>query len=343
MPSQPTLVSKPVGPIGYGLMGLTWRANPQPAEESYEAMSTALSLGANFWNGGELYGPPERHSCHILKEYFTRYPDHADKVVLSIKGGCKPGSLEPDGSRANVRRSVEDCLKILDGTKKIDIFQCARVDPNTPIEDTIKALAGLVNEGKIGGIGLSEVKASTIERAHAVHPIAAVEVEVSLFGALDILKNGVAKTCAKLGIPIVAYSPLGRGALAGEGVRRNADIPEGDFRKHLPKFQDDVLEQNNRLVDEVDKLAERKGVTKPQIALAWVRQLTGRTIEMDGDKVTLGTVIPIPGATKVERIKENSKLVELTDEEFDEIAGVFESNPVKGDRYPKYAMHLVEG
>ncbi|KIW52289.1 hypothetical protein PV05_07938 [Exophiala xenobiotica] len=343
MSSQPTLVSKPVGPIGYGLMGLTWRPNPQPASESYEAMSTALSLGANFWNGGEIYGTPDRHSCHLLKEYFTLYPDHADKVVLSIKGGCKPGSLEPDGSPANVRRSVEDCLKILDGTKKIDIFQCARVDPNTAIEDTIKALAELVREGKIGGIGLSEVKASTIERAHAVHPIAAVEVEVSLFGALDILKNGVAKTCAKLGIPIVAYSPLGRGALAGDGVRRNADIPEGDFRKAMPRFQDDVLEQNNRMVDEVAKLAERKGVTKSQIAIAWVRQLTGRTIDMDGEKVTLGTVIPIPGATKVERIKENSKLVELTDEEMDEIADVLKSNPVKGDRYPKFAMHLVEG
>ncbi|KAJ9632877.1 hypothetical protein H2204_007607 [Knufia peltigerae] len=341
--SKPTLVSKPVGPIGYGLMGLTWRPTPQPAEQSYEAMAKALDLGANFWNGGEIYGSPRRHSCHLLKEYFTLHPDHADRVVISIKGGCKPGTIEPDGSRENVRRSVEDCLEILDGTKKIDIFECARVDPNVPIEDTVGHLAELVKEGKIGGIGLSEVKASTIERAHAVHPIAAVEVEVSLFGSTDILRNGVAKTCARLGIPIVAYSPLGRGALTGEGVRKNADIPDGDFRKHMPKFQDDVLEQNNRVVDEVGKLAEKKGVTRPQIAIAWVRQLSGRTIDLNGEKVTLGTVIPIPGATKIERIEENTKLVELTDDEMKEIADILKSNPVAGDRYPKAGMHLADG
>ncbi|KIW13084.1 hypothetical protein PV08_08271 [Exophiala spinifera] len=343
--TQPTLLSKPIGPIGYGLMGLTWRPNPQPAEESYKAMETALSKGANFWNGGEIYGSPQRHSCHLLKEYFTLHPEHADKVVLSIKGGCKPGTIEPDGSRENVRRSVEDCLEILDGTKKIDIFECARVDPAVPIEDTVGYLAELVREGKIGGIGLSEVKASTIERAHAVHPIAVVEVEVSLFGAQQIFANGVARTCARLGIPIVAYSPLGRGALTGPGVRRNADIPEGDFRRFMPRFQDDVLEQNNRLVDEVGRLAEKKGVTRPQIAIAWVRQLSGRTVELDGsgEKVTLGTVIPIPGATKVERVEENTKLVELTDDEMEEIAHILRSNPVLGDRYHKHGMALVDG
>lgn len=339
--SSISLISKPVGPIGYGLMGLTWRPVPQPATDSYSALSTALAQGANFWNGGELYGTPERHSCHLLKEYFTLRPQDADKVVLSIKGGLVPGQMKADGSAKNVRRSVEDCLSVLDGTKSIDIFECARVDVNTPLEETIGTLAELVKEGKIGGIGLSEVKASTIERAHAIHPIAAVEVELSLW-ATDILENGIAATCAKLGIPIVAYSPLSRGALTGEIVRKNADIPDGDVRKHFPKFQDDVLEFNNRVVDEVQKLADRKGVTKGQIAIAWVRSLSGRTITTDdGEEVTLGTIIPIPGATKSERIVENSKLIDLSDEEMKEIAAILKENPVRGDRYNKHGMASV--
>lgn len=343
MSNTVTLLDKPVGPIGYGLMGLTWRPNPQPAEDSYKAMSTALEHGANFWNGGELYGKPERHSCHLLNEYFTLHPEHADKVVLSIKGGLVPGQMQPDGSAQNVRRSVEDCLKVLGGKKTVDIFECARVDHKVPIEDTVKALAELVQEGKIGGIGLSEVKASTIERAHAVHPIAAVEVELSLWST-DILRNGVAATCAKLGIPVVAYSPLGRGALTGDIVRRNADIPEGDVRKHMPKYQDDVLEHNNRIVEEVAKLAERKGVTRGQIALAWVRQLSNRTITTeDGQQLTLGTIIPIPGATKPERVIENSKLIDLSDQEMQEIAEILKKHPVKGDRYHKAGMAHVEG
>ena len=344
MANTVTLVSKPIGPIGYGLMGLTWRPEPQPAEESYKAMSTAFEHGATFWNGGELYGRPDRHSCHLLNEYFKLHPEQAEKIVLSIKGGLVPGQMQPDGSAQNVRRSVEDCLKVLDGTKTIDIFECARVDHNVPIETTIKALAELVKEGKIGGIGLSEVKASTIERAAAIHPIAAVEVELSLWST-DILRNGVAATCARLNIPVVAYSPLGRGALAGDNIiRKNSDLPEGDMRRHYPKYQDDVLEHNNRIVEEVAKLAKDKGVTRGQIALAWVRGLSGRTItNEDGQELKLGTIIPIPGATRPERVVENSKLVDLSDAEMKEIAEILKKNPVKGDRYPKAGMAHAEG
>ena len=335
MAASTKLVGKPVGSIGYGLMGLTWRPNPQPASDSFKAMSTALAHGANFFNGGELYGPPERHSCHLLNEYFKEHPQDADKVVLSIKGGLVPGQMKPDGSAKNLRRSVEDCLKVLGGTKSIDIFECARLDHDTPLEETVGALAELVKEGKIGGIGLSEVKASTIERANAIHPIAGVEVEVSIW-TTDILRNGIAATCAKLDIPIIAYSPLSRGALAGETIRSNADIPEGDFRKISPRFQDDVLEYNNQIVDEVQKLADRKGVTKAQIAIAWVRSLSGRTITTeDGQQIKLGTIIPIPGATKPERVIENTKMVELSDDEMEEIAEILKKNPVKGHRYPE--------
>lgn len=332
--SQPTLCDKQVGPIGYGLMGLTWRHDPPPSAASIEVMKTALELGANNWNGGELYGTLERHSCHLLNEYFTKYPEDASKVVLSIKGGLIPGKMVNDGSDANVRRSVEDCLRVLDGKKSIDIFECARQDARVPVEETMKALDTLRREGKIGGIGLSEVREETIRRAAAVAPIAAVELELSLW-ATDILENGIAAACGELDIPIIAYSPLCRGALTETGVRRNADLPAHDFRKHLPKFQDDVLEYNNKITDEVGKLAQRKGCTKAQVAIAWVRQLSYSTLPT-GQK--LGLIIPLPGASSVERVRENTKIVELTEEEMTELMDVVKQNPTKGERYHTAAL-----
>lgn len=176
-------------------------------------MRTALSLGANAWNGGELYGKAERNSLHLLNEYFTKYPEDAEKVVLSIKGGCIPNTLTPDGSKEGVKRSIDECLKVLDGKKFLDLFECARVDPKVPIEDTISYIAEYVKAGKLGGISLSEVNASSIRRAHKVHPIAAVEVEISLW-TTGPLENGILETCGELGIPVIAYSPLGRGFLA---------------------------------------------------------------------------------------------------------------------------------
>jgi pyridoxine 4-dehydrogenase len=175
-------------------------------------MHAAHSLGAVFWNGGEFYGPPSRNSLHLLNEYFSKYPGDADQVVLSIKGGAVPSGLVPDSSKANVIRSIDDCLKVLDGKKFLDLFECARLDGKTPLEETIGAIADYVKAGKIGGISLSEVSAATIRKAHAIHPVSAVEVEFSLFST-DILTNGVAKACAELGITVVAYSPLGRGFL----------------------------------------------------------------------------------------------------------------------------------
>ena len=220
-------------------------------------MQTALAEGANFWNGGEFYGTPDYNSMHLLKRYFTENPAHADKVVLSIKGGIKMPEMRPDGTEEGVRRSVDNVLNGLGGTKFLDMFECARVDPDTPIETTIAALAKYVQAGKIGGISLSEVKAETIRRAAKVHPIAAVEVEFSLW-ATDILENGVAAACAEHNIPLIAYSPLGRGFLTGE-IKKPEDIPEGDFRKHLPRFQPDVFDQNLELVTELEELAARKG------------------------------------------------------------------------------------
>lgn len=168
-------------------------------------MKTAVDNGSNCWNGGMFYGPPTANSLHLLNAYFTKYPDDADKVVISIKGPVA-------GDESSVRRSVDECLRVLDGKKHLDIFECARVDPKTPIEETVRVLGQYIKEGKLGGISLDGTEAEPIRRAAAVHKIACVEVEFSLF-ALEITHNGVAETCAELGIPIVAYSPLGRGFL----------------------------------------------------------------------------------------------------------------------------------
>ena len=175
-------------------------------------MRAALEAGANFWNGGEIYGTPERNSLHLLNEYFTKYPSDADKVVLSIKGGLKQGFRESGGSEANIKRSIDECLRVLEGKKFLDLFECARVDKKVPIEDTIGYIKKYVDAGKIGGISLSEVRADTIRRAAKVAKIAAVEVEFSLW-VTDILGNGISQACAELDIPIVAYSPIGHGFL----------------------------------------------------------------------------------------------------------------------------------
>jgi pyridoxine 4-dehydrogenase len=338
-----------IGIIGYGLMGLTWRPEHLLVdnETAFTAMSTALSLGANFWDGGEFYGTVDRNSCHLLADYFTAHSEAASKVVLSIKGGAAVGSFEPDSSEANLRRSVNDCLTALRGTKSIDLYQCARVDPNYSIEETMTVLGKLVQEGLIRGIGLSEVRATTISRAAKIHPIVAVEVELSLFST-HILRNGIAVTCAKLGIPIVAYSPLGRGALAGNTIRKKADLPEGDRRRGMPRFQDDVLEWNARLVDAVDEFAKKRGYTKAQVAIGWVRGLSGRTLELmdeNGQKVqcTLGSIVPIPGATREERVRENLTPVTLNDDEVDELTRLAFELAARGDRYPAAMQKHIDG
>ncbi|KAK3071371.1 hypothetical protein LTR53_008750 [Teratosphaeriaceae sp. CCFEE 6253] len=256
-------------------------------------MKAALEQGANFWDG---------------------YPEDTDKVVLSIKGAL--GTAGPTGSPKAIRASVDEAVKVLGGIKTIDVFEMARVDPNVPIETSIRALADLVQEGKIKGIGLSEVSATTIRRAHAVHLVAAVEVELSLFTP-DPLRNGIARTCRELGIPMIAYSPIGRGQISSE-LRKLDDLPKDDFRRMKPRFSAEAFEQNFRIVQAVEKLAGRKGVSTAQVAIAWaVRQ----------------GAIPIPGSTKLERVSLNSRAVALTDQDMAELQGIMECHPVAGERY----------
>ena len=318
-----TLAGEPVASTGFGLMGLTWRQNPVSQSQAFDAMKAALDNGANFWNGGELYGTPERNSLHLLREYFEKYPSDAKKVVISIKGGLEKGGMKPDGRPENVRRSIDECLTQLAGTKKLDLFECARVDPQTPIEITIRTANEYVQAGKLGGISLSECSEDTIRRAAKVAKISAVEVEYSLW-AQEIEDNGVLKACGELGIPIVAYSPLGRGFLTGQVKSRN-DLAEDDHRLHLPRFSEENFPKNLDLIHQLEKLAERKKCTPGQVGIAWVKAQS----ERDGNPV----IIPIPGATTVERVKENLVDVELSENDLKEIDSILASTEIHGDRY----------
>lgn len=166
-------------------------------------MRASLEAGCNFWNAGEIYGTAEYNSLHLLERYFTKYPEDAEKVVLSIKGGFDHKAGAPDGTPEGINKSIDNCLKLLNGKKSIDIFEMARVDKKTPFEITYKALEKCVQEGKIGGIALSEVGAASINKAASITKIVAVEVEVSLWST-DIFTNGIAKACVDNSIPIVA-------------------------------------------------------------------------------------------------------------------------------------------
>lgn len=330
--SSVKIAGQKVHTTGYGMMGLTWRQQPQPQAKSIATMRGALASGANFWNGGEFYGTPEQNSLHLLNEYFTQFPDDAEKVVISIKGGMGADGM-PDGSPEGTKRSIENCLRILDGKKKLDIWEAARVDPKTPIEITMRAAAEFVKAGKIGGVALSECSADTIRRAAKVTKIEAVEVEYSLW-ATEIKDNGVADACKELGIPIVAYSPLGRGFLTGQ-IRKFEDIPEGDFRRMVPRFQPGAFEKNFKLVEELEKIANKKGCTPGQAGIAYVKAQSGK----DG----MPLLIPIPGATTKERVEENMVDVELSKEEVKEIDELMASIEVEGGRYPDFLSGLNYG
>jgi len=235
-----------------------------------------------------------------------------------VKGCFDRAAARAFNDVEGVRASIEYCLKTLDGKCRIDLFQAARGDPGIPIEVTVSAIAQYVKAGKVGCIGLSECSASTIRKASAVHPVGAVEVELSLFETSN-LTNGVADACKELGIPIIAYSPLSRGFLTGQ-LRRYQDLDEQDFRRAFPRFQPDVFDDNLLLVKEVEEIAARKGCSVVQVALSWVA----------AQSQTIGVpVVPIPGASAVSRVEENMKQVKLTEQELRQIDEVLRKMRLK--------------
>lgn len=315
------IAGREIGSTGFGLMGFTWRANPTPHEEAFKTLKAALAQGMNFWNGGEFYGTPENNSMTLLAAYFKKYPEDADKVVLSMKGASPINGW--DGSTAGIRGSMDNILSQLKGRKKVDVFECARRDPNVSQAETFAALQEYVDRGLLGAISLSEVRADTIHEAVKLTKVAFVEVELSLFST-DVLTNGVAAACAQYSIPLVAYSPIGRGILSGR-FKTQADVPAEIA--HWPRFSAENFEHNLSLVNFVSDLAARKGCTPAQLAISWTRCLSKH-------RPNSPVIVPIPGSTTVTRVEENARFVELTEAEMHEIDAILAKFEAKGDRYP---------
>ncbi|KAK3397619.1 NADP-dependent oxidoreductase domain-containing protein [Sordaria brevicollis] len=329
---MPVIQGKQIGNIGFGLMGLTWRPSKLSDDEIFAVIKAALDAGCNYFNGGEFYGPPDHNSLTVLKRYYDKYPEDVDRILLNVKGCMLPGLVGCASSPEGVRDSIENSVRMIGGKGRIDQFEAARKDPNVDIEVTMKAMAEHVEAGDIRGIALSEVSAKTIRKAAKVAKITAVEVELSIWNT-DPLENGVLEACAELDIPVIAYSPLGKGFLTGQ-VKSFDDIPEGDFRKVLPRFQPGNFETNLRLVRKVEELAARKGCTPAQFAINWILAISRRP--------GMPTIVPIPGASSPERVRENAVEMELTEEDMAEVEKIQKDFAPVGDRYHKHGMELLD-
>ncbi|KJZ77413.1 hypothetical protein HIM_03137 [Hirsutella minnesotensis 3608] len=328
---MPTIVGKQVGPIGFGLMGMTARKDPLPDEVCFAAIKAALECGCNYLNGGEFYGPPDNNSLTLLRKYLQKYPEDADKFVLNLKGSLD-AKLSPTGDRASVTASVENVLNIVSPVKFVDQYEPARKDSKVDFEkDTLSTIEPYVKSGKIGGLALSEVDAKTIRSAAKSFKITAVELELSLFHTAP-LTNGILEACAELQIPVLASSPLSRGFLSGQ-LKSPKDIPDGDFRKWMPRFQEDTFHKNLELVSKVEALAKKKGCTPSQIAINWLLSISKRP--------GMPTVIPIPGSSNPERIRENATIVDLSVQDLAEIDEILASFTPVGERYPPSHMKDV--
>ncbi|MFI5009122.1 MAG: aldo/keto reductase [Solirubrobacterales bacterium] len=315
-----------VSEIGLGCMGMSAFYGATDEGEATRTIHRALELGCNFLDTSDMYGP---HTNERLVG--AAIGDRREQVFLASKFGIKlefDANGAPrrsiDGSPGYVREACEGSLGRL-GVEHIDLYYQHRVDPNTPIEDTIGAMAELVKEGKVRHLGLSEASAATIRRAHAVHPIAAVQSEYSLW-TRDV-EEEVLPTLRELGIALVAYSPLGRGFLSGR-FSSPEELDEGDFRRYGPRFSGENLEHNLQLAARVKELAGEKGVTPGQLALAWVLSR--------GEQV-----VPIPGTKRVKYLEENLQAaeIELSADESERIANAVPA--AAGDRYDQQGMTTI--
>ncbi|KAF9556603.1 Aldo/keto reductase [Agrocybe pediades] len=307
--------------IGLGLMGLSAFYGPiKSDEERFKVLDAALEAGCTNWDSSDIYGDSEE----LIGKWFKR-TGKRDQIFLATKFGVT--ATGADGTPEYMRSCFNNSLKKL-GVEQVDLYYLHRADKDTPIEVTVKAMAELVKEGKVKYLGLSEVSSTTLRRAHAVHPIAAVQIEYSPF-CLDIEdeKIGLLKTCRELGVTVVAYSPLGRGMLTGV-YKSHDDIPKDDWRSTIPRFGPDNFPNIVKLVEGLHEVGKRHNATASQIALAWILA--------QGDDF-----IPIPGTTKVKYLHENLGAlgIKLSPEEVQEIREIANrADATHGDRYPANMM-----
>jgi aryl-alcohol dehydrogenase-like predicted oxidoreductase len=314
-----------VGALGLGCMGMSEFYGATDDQESVATIHRALELGVTLLDTADVYGPYKNEE---LVGRAVR--DRRDQAVIATKFGIvrgpDPTTRSVSGRPEYVRSSCEASLERL-GIETIDLYYQHRVDSNVPIEDTVGAMAELVSQGKVRFLGLSEAAPATIRRAHATHPICALQTEYSLWSRDP--EDEILATCRELGIGFVAYSPLGRGFLAG-GIKKPEDLAVGDWRRFSPRFQGENFQKNLALVTRVEELARSKAATPAQLALAWVLA--------QGEDV-----LPIPGTKRRDRLEENLKSLDLDlgPEDFARIEAAAPRGAVAGQRYPEAAMPLV--
>jgi aryl-alcohol dehydrogenase-like predicted oxidoreductase len=313
--------------LGLGCMGMSEFYGLADDNESLKTLNRSIELGVTFWDTADAYGP------HKNEELVAKaLKNNRNKITLATKFGIvrdpnNPQSRSINGKPGYVKQACEASLRRL-GTDVIDLYYLHRVDSSTPLEDTIGAMADLIREGKIRGIGLSEVSAATIERIHTtVYPITAIQSEYSLWSREP--EDGVLQTCRNLNIAFVAYSPLGRGFLTGQ-IKSFDDLDQDDFRRNTSRFQGENFRKNLELLAKIEKLAREKNCTSSQLALAWVLA--------QGDNI-----FPIPGTKRVKYLEENAKAldVSLTKKQLDDIEAVFPKGAAAGQRYSPEMMKFL--